>query len=71
MVAGTGSHFPAAAVDGRRGEGGGPLLRTLAMVEEEEDTAMMVVEGAINSYKDNLHQSRFQSSRGRMIQTST
>ena len=54
-----------------RGEGGGPLPRTLAMVEEEEDTAMMVVEGAINSHKDNLHQSRFQSSRGRMIQTST
>ena len=54
-----------------RGEGGGPLPRTLAMVEEEEGTAMMVVEGAINSHKDNLHQSRFQSSRGRMIQTST
>jgi len=41
------------------------------MVEEEEGTTMMVVEGAINSHKDNLHQSRFQSSRGRMIQTST
>ena len=54
-----------------RGEGGGPLPRTLAMVEEEEDTAMMMVEGAINSHKDNLNQSRFQSSRGRMIQTST
>ena len=46
-----------------RGEGGGPLPRTLAVVEEE-DTAMMVVEGAINSHKDNLHQSSFQSSRG-------
>jgi len=45
--------------------------RTLAMVEEEEGTAMMVVEGTINSHKDNLHQSRFQSSRGRMKQTST
>ena len=54
-----------------KGQGGGPLLRTLAMVEEEEGTAMMVVESAINSHKDNLHQSRFQSSRGRMIQTST
>ena len=40
-----------------RGEGGGPLPRTLAMVEEEEeDMTMMVVEGAINSHKDNLHQ---------------
>jgi len=38
---------------------------------KDEDTAMMVVEGAINSHKDNLHPSRFQSSRGRMIQTST
>jgi len=54
-----------------RGEGGGSLPRTLAMVEEEEGTTMMVVEGAINSHKDNLHQSRFQSSRGRMTQTST
>ena len=53
-----------------RGEGGGPLPRTLAMVEEE-GMAMMVAEGAINSHKDNLHQSRFQSSRGRMTQTST
>ena len=35
------------------------------------DTTMMVMDGAINSHKDNLHQSRFQSSRGRMIQTST
>ena len=52
-------------------KGGGPLPRTLAMVEEEEGTTMMVVEGAINLHKDNLHQSRFQSSRGRMIQTST
>jgi len=50
-----------------RGEGGGPLPRTLAMVEEEEGTTMMAVEGAINSHKDNLHQ----SSRGRIIQTST
>ena len=32
---------------------------------------LVVVEGAMNSQKDNLHQSRFQSSRGRMIQTST
>ena len=54
-----------------RGEGGGPLPRTLATMEEEEDTAMMVVEGAINPHKDNLHKSRFQNSRGRMIQTST
>jgi len=53
-----------------RGEGRGPLPRILAMVEEEEGTIMMVVEGAINSHKNNLHQSRFQSSRGRMIQTS-
>jgi len=28
-------------------------------------------EGAINSHKDNLHQSKFQSSKERMIQTST
>ena len=40
-----------------RGEGGGPLPRTLTMVEEEEGTTMMVVEGAIQSHKDNLHQS--------------
>ena len=46
------------------GEGEGPLPRTPTMVEEEEGTTMMVVEGAINSHKDNLHQSRFQSSRG-------
>ena len=54
-----------------RGEGGGPLPRTLAIVEEEEGMAMMVVGSAINSHKDNLHQSRFQSSSQRIIQTST
>ena len=53
-----------------RGEGGDLVPRTLAMVEEE-GTSMMVGEGAINSHKDNLHQSKSQSSRGRMIQTST
>ena len=42
-----------------RGEGGGPLPKTLAMVEEGEGTTVMVVEGTINSHKDNLHQSRF------------
>jgi len=36
-----------------------------------EGSTMMVVEGAIQSHKDNLHQSRFQSSRERMIQTFT
>ena len=54
-----------------RGEGGNLLLRTLAMVEEEEGATMMVGEGAIISHKDKLHQSKFQSSRERMIQTST
>ena len=54
-----------------KGKGGDLLPRIQAMVEEEEGTTMMVGEGAINSHKGNLHKSKFQSSKERMIQTST
>jgi len=60
----TSKHF---SLEKMRGEKGDLLPRTLAMVEEEEGTTMMVGEGAINSHKDNLHQSKFQSSRGRIV----
>jgi len=42
-----------------KGEGGDLLPKIQPMVEEEEGTTMMVGEGAINSHKDNLHQSKF------------
>ena len=54
-----------------KGEEGDLFSRIQAIVEEEEGTTMMVGKGAINFHKGHLHKSKFQSSRERMIQTST
>jgi len=63
--------FKGLNLENMKGERGDLLPKIQAMVEEEEGTTMMVGKCVINSYKGNLHQSKFESSKGRMIQTST
>jgi len=53
------STFKSLNLEEMKGEGGDLLPKIQPMVEEEEGTTMMVGEGAINSHKDNLHQSKF------------